>query len=108
LVLGEIPIRTAGARERGAPLLVVALLVVARQQRNPISNLDQAGHALGALSVAREPEEIVGGPSKHSIVARLSALQSFRIQVSFVPPPWLELTTSEPGFSATRVRPPGT
>src|SRR5438477_7733075 len=29
-------------------------------------------------------------------------------QVSFVPPPWLELTTSEPFLSATRVRPPGT
>jgi len=24
-----------------------------------------------------------------------------------VPPPWLELTTSEPSFSATRVKPPG-
>ena len=29
-------------------------------------------------------------------------------QVSLVPPPWLELTTSEPAFSATRVSPPGT
>src|SRR6516225_4373538 len=29
-------------------------------------------------------------------------------QVSFVPPPWLELTTSDPAWSATRVRPPGT
>src|SRR3569833_980961 len=28
--------------------------------------------------------------------------------VSLVPPPWLELTTSEPSLSATRVRPPGT
>jgi hypothetical protein len=27
--------------------------------------------------------------------------------VSFDPPPWLELTTSEPRFSATRVRAPG-
>jgi hypothetical protein len=25
-----------------------------------------------------------------------------------LPPPWLEFTTSEPFFSATRVRPPGT
>ena len=25
-----------------------------------------------------------------------------------MPPPWLELTTSEPSFSATRVSPPGT
>ena len=29
-------------------------------------------------------------------------------QVSFVPPPWDELTTNDPSFSATRVRPPGT
>ena len=28
-------------------------------------------------------------------------------QVSFDPPPWLELTTSDPSGSATRVRPPG-
>ena len=27
--------------------------------------------------------------------------------MSFVPPPWLEFTTSEPSFSATRVSPPG-
>ena len=25
-----------------------------------------------------------------------------------MPPPWLELTTSDPSFSATRVNPPGT
>src|SRR5215468_3735094 len=29
-------------------------------------------------------------------------------QVSLVPPPWLELTTSEPCLRATRVSPPGT
>ena len=28
--------------------------------------------------------------------------------LSLVPPPWLELTTSEPSRSATRVSPPGT
>jgi hypothetical protein len=37
-----------------------------------------------------------------------SHLYSSRIQVSLVPPPWLEFTTSEPSFSATRVNPPGT
>src|ERR1700760_978570 len=35
-------------------------------------------------------------------------IYSSRIHVSLVPPPWLELTTSEPSFSATRVNPPGT
>ena len=29
------------------------------------------------------------------------------IQVSLVPPPWEDLTTSEPALSATRVSPPG-
>ncbi len=33
--------------------------------------------------------------------------QSSSTQVSLVPPPWLELTTSEPFFNATRVSPPG-
>jgi hypothetical protein len=35
-------------------------------------------------------------------------IYSSNIQVSLVPPPWLEFTTSEPSFSATRVKPPGT
>src|SRR5262249_40184477 len=48
---------------------------------------------------ARQPVEIIGGPRQHY---RSST------QGSFVPPPWLELTTSEPFFSATRVSPPGT
>src|SRR3546814_5663245 len=33
--------------------------------------------------------------------------QSSNTHVSFVPPPWLELTTSEPLRIATRVSPPG-
>ena len=37
---------------------------------------------------------------------RLSMAQRSSTQVSLVPPPWLELTTSEPLRSATRVRPP--
>jgi hypothetical protein len=36
------------------------------------------------------------------------SIQIVNTQVSLVPPPWLELTTSEPSFSATRVSPPGT
>ena len=31
-----------------------------------------------------------------------------KTHVSLLPPPWLELTTSDPRLSATRVRPPGT
>src|SRR6186713_2098312 len=36
-----------------------------------------------------------------------SAHQSSSTQLSLVPPPWDEFTTSEPFLSATRVRPPG-
>ena len=38
----------------------------------------------------------------------MASFQSSTTQVSLVPPPWDELTTSEPSRSATRVRPPGT
>jgi len=51
------------------------------------------------LHAARHPEQILGGPA---IIGRSS-----NTQVSLVPPPWLELTTSEPSTSATRVSPPG-
>ena len=43
---------------------------------------------------------MVGGAAEH--------LSTSSTQVSLVPPPWEELTTSEPSRSATRVRPPGT
>ena len=38
---------------------------------------------------------------------RAASAPGFKTQVSFDPPPWLELTTYDPGRSATRVRPPG-
>ena len=49
-------------------------------------------------------------PSARSVViaTHLPPSSGASTQVSLVPPPWLELTTSEPSFSATRVRPPGT
>ncbi|NDH29828.1 MAG: alpha-E domain-containing protein [Betaproteobacteria bacterium] len=40
--------------------------------------------------------------------ARYQLRSLSRTQVSLVPPPWEELTTSEPSRSATRVNPPGT
>jgi hypothetical protein len=36
-----------------------------------------------------------------------AAARGASTQVSFEPPPWLELTTREPSTRATRVRPPG-
>src|SRR4051812_44496826 len=70
----------------------------ARHQGNPVADLKQPRHVLGALHVARHPVEGGSGASEH---------QSSSTQVSLVPPPWLELTTNDPFFSATRVRPPG-
>src|ERR1700693_236943 len=72
----------------------------------PERRLDGAGDVIGPLHRACEPEEIVGGAREHRRQADPSG--SSMIQVSLVPPPWLELTTSDPSFKATRVRPPGT
>ena len=61
------------------------------------------------FDVSRQPEEAVGLSAQHDwprsfIFIRLNPfLIRLRIHVSFVPPPWLELTTSEP----VRQRHPG-
>ena len=57
---------------------------------------DDAGHVLGALDVAAHPVDGFRDAAQHEST-----------QVSLLPPPCEELTTSEPFFSATRVRPPG-
>ena len=71
---------------------------VALQGRG-LAHLEQAREVLGALEVARRPVERLGDPGQHQLL---------RTQVSLLPPPWEELTTSDPSRSATRVRPPGT
>ena len=75
------------------------------QQRRPVGDVEQARGVLGALDVARHPVELVGGAGRACVRRRRSSVAS--TQVSFVPPPCDELTTSEPSRSATRVRPPG-
>src|SRR4029078_11557199 len=62
--------------------------------------VDGAREIFRPLDIAGQPVQVFSGTRQH--------LYSSKIQVSLVPPPWLELTTSEPSFSATRVRPPGT
>ena len=49
-------------------------------------------------------------PAEHAAARRVDQRHrhSSTTQVSFVPPPCDELTTSEPCLSATRVNPPGT
>ena len=97
IVLGEIA-RLAGRLLRSNAIRRVAL-DRARHQRDAIADLEQPRHVLRPLDIARQPEE--------DAAVRPSIGQSSSTQVSLVPPPWLELTTSDPFFSATRVRPPG-
>ena len=63
-------------------------------------HVEHAGRIFGALGVAGHPEQVICGAAQHGSFSS--------IQVSFVPPPCDELTTSEPSCSATRVSPPGT
>src|SRR5437867_5308014 len=90
----------ARGRQRGLPFVGRAG-VADRQGRHPMRRLENARHIFGALDIAREPVQVVGGAGEH-------AAYPSSTQVSLVPPPWLELTTREPGSSATRVSPPGT
>ena len=48
-----------------------------------------------------------GAASSGEAGAKVGRPSAASTQVSFDPPPWLELTTSAPSGSATRVRPPG-
>src|SRR3981189_119187 len=70
-----------------------------RQQRHSIVRIDQTSEALGTLDIARHPVHVIGGAAEHQVSST---------QVSWVPPPCEELTTSDPSRSATRVSPPGT
>src|SRR3981081_2536234 len=70
-----------------------------RQHRHAIVSIHEPRPALGAFDVARHPIQMVGGAAQH---------QASSTQVSLVPPPCEELTTSEPSRKATRVSPPGT
>ena len=74
--------------------------------REGLGDVEQARQVLDALHVAGEPQR---APAWRAIRCLLAAtgLAHASTQVSFEPPPCEELTTSEPGRSATRVRPPG-
>ena len=75
-----------------------------RKQRHAIGDIEQARGVFGPFDVAAHPVQLVGGATKHRIPwERYPAIT----QVSLVPPPCDELTTSDPSRSATRVRPPG-
>jgi hypothetical protein len=62
---------------------------------------DEACRILGTFDVTRHPVHPFRDPRQHGY-SRPST-----IQVSLLPPPWEEFTTSDPSTIATRVRPPG-
>src|SRR6185369_11861148 len=82
-------------------------------------HVHEARDVLRALDVAAHPVDRIGDAAQHcacvpipegggtvSIAASASA-SSASTQVSLLPPPCEEFTTSEPSRNATRVRPPG-
>ena len=69
--------------------------------REVFSHEQKPGDVFCSLQVPPHPIQRVGNAGEHQ------AFLSARTQVSLLPPPWEELTTYEPGLSATRVRPPG-
>src|SRR3546814_6444160 len=64
-----------------------------------VCSSDLPGGEVGAFDVEADPVEAGCRARQHH-----RRPPSWSTQVSLVPPPWLELTTSEPSVSATRVR----
>src|ERR1700726_2413797 len=108
------PVSRLGSRENKAIVSRFAL-------GNLPSQLHQAGLADPVASFAATPVSVLlvsGGRALQNHVDWLwlwlcdgrfsSKIESSTIQVSLVPPPWLELTTSDFSFKATLVNPPGT
>ena len=98
VVHGLVGVERAGRGERRFPFVGLAD-IGDRRGGEAAGGVDDAGGVVGALDVAGQPEQAVGGAAQH---------HASSTQVSLVPPPWLELTTSEPCLRATRVSPPGT
>src|SRR5208337_4628394 len=73
-------------------------------QQHVIVHVENPRGVLGSLHVTRQPEQRIRDARQHYVAQESSR----RTQVSLLPPPWEEFTTSEPGCSATRVKPPGT
>src|SRR5262249_11963871 len=93
------------------------LVAIDAQQRQPVApalgiagerlgNIEHPRQVLDALHVARQPQ-CAAGMARDQVLSGRDRLAHASTQVSFDPPPWDEFTTSDPGRSATRVRPPG-
>src|ERR1019366_6919424 len=95
----------AGGIDDGLPL---AGENAGKIEHQVVVDVEEAGHVFRALDVARHPVDGVG----HAAQQRLGWRDhdwppGASTQVSLLPPPCDELTTSEPFFMATRVSPPG-
>ena len=91
------------SREDGPPEVVGAICtLILRIEHELDIHIKDARAGLRPLDVAAQPEAGIGNTAQHA------ASDSSRTQVSLLPPPCEELTTSEPLRMATRVSPPGT
>jgi len=85
--------------------------IVLEVEHEVVIHVDEAGHVFGALDVARHPVDGIRNARKERFRvqdhAGCSCLSGARTQVSLLPPPCDEFTTSDPFRMATRVRPPG-
>ena len=93
--LADCPARPARAASAG-PALERGLV-----QHQVQLDIQHARGVLGALQIAAHPVQTVGDAREHDVY-------SLSTQVSLLPPPCDEFTTSDPLRSATRVSPPGT
>ena len=89
--------------ERGEdrqPLPATATVLILKIQHELHVHIQNARAGLRTLDVAAQPETGIGDATQHGS-------PSSRTQVSLLPPPCEEFTTSEPLRIATRVSPPG-
>ncbi len=102
----EVGLRAIGDGERREQVLLARFL--GAEQHHVRGHAEDARHVLGALHLAAHPVNAVGDSREHQETVDPFRIGHSTTQVSLVPPPCEEFTTSEPSFSATRVRPPGT
>src|SRR5258708_7401649 len=91
--IDRAPSRAARHRHQRPPALQRRQIAVEGQRTR---DLQQARRALRAINVPPQPEAMIGDARDHAISAWPACTQ-----VSFDPPPWLELTTYDPARNAT-------
>src|SRR4030095_9500142 len=83
----------AGCADQRTPLFLVALRQI---QTKPRVHVDEPCDVFRAFHVPAPPIQRISNTAQHDST-----------HVSLLPPPCEELTTRDPFFNATRVRPPG-